>query len=649
MLSGLRRLINSTLGKIIAAAALILMAFLFTTSDIGKFTLGSTPGAQDVARVGDEGITQSDVVIRAKNAVQGAQAQNPGVTMKQFLDAGALDDLVSNLIDGATLDQFAQKLGLVVNDKQVDAKIASIPQFQGLNGKFDQKTYEQLLTSRGIKPDDFRKDVRRSLLARLLIDPVVGAHQVPRSLAAPYGRTLLEKRFGEALLIPVQAFGPGETPTEAEIQAFYRANAARYTIPERRVLRYALIDAAHLTGQKEPTEAEIAAAYKGAGIRYAPSETRTIEQVIVTDQAGAAALADKVRKGQSIKDAARAAGLEAATLTDTSLADYARQTNQSVASAVFAAKQGDVLTPAHLPFGWPVVRVGAIKKVPGKTLDQARGEIVLALKQQDAADALNTLQSQIDKGISGGSTFDQIAAEYKLTPQKTPALLNNGTDPDKPTEKPSDMQANLAKAAFDMQPNDPPLLVPMGSDGGFALVVLDHVAAAGPPPLAKIKDRVTIDVRVDKALVKARKAASDIVAAMGKGETLAQAIAKTGLKLPPPRSFAISRAELARFQGGQVPGPVRLLFTMKPKSAKLMQVEPGGPPGYFVVALNKVDLSDTSNLDQLVDNTQAALGTVIGRELLDQYLAAMKAEIGVKRNDAALKQVRDQLGGTSGN
>ena len=649
MLTGLRRLINSTLGKVIAGAALILIALMFTTTDISKFTQGSTPGAEDIAKVGSEEVTQTDLVTRARSAVDGARQQNPGVTMKQFLDAGALDDLINNMIDGAAIDQFAKKLGLIVSDKQVDAKIASIPQFQGLDGKFDQKAYESLLASRGIRPDEFRKDVRRSLVARLLIDPVVGAHQVPMGLARPYARTLLEKRYGSALLIPVQAFGPGETPTDAEVQAFYRANAARYLIPERRVLRYALVDAGNLTGQKDPSEAEIAAAYKGAGSRYAPSETRTVEQVIVADQKAAAALADKVRKGQPIAAAARAAGLEANTMADVSVTDLTRQTNAAIATAVFTAKQGDVLTPARLPFGWPVIQVGAIKKVPGKTLDQARGEIVIALKQQDAADALNALQGQIDKGISGGSTFDQIAADHKLTPQKTPAVINNGVDPDKPAEKPSDAQVQLAKAAFDMQPNDPPLLVPMGKDGGFALVVLDHVVAAGPPPLAKIKDRVVLDVRIDKALAKARKAASDIVAAMGKGETLAQAIAKSGLKLPPARPFAISRAELARFQNGQIPGPVRLLFTMKPKTAKLMQVEPGGPPGYFVVALDKVELNNTGDLGALAANTQQALGTVIGRELLDQYLSAIKAEIGVKRNDAALKQVRDQLGGASGN
>lgn len=647
MLSGLRRLINSTLGKLLALAVLVVIGIAFAAGDISSWHLGSgTAKSSIVATIDGEEITDQDVTARAQTQLMNIRQQNPDVTMQQFLDAGLLDQVVDDMVNGKSLEAYAKKLGMHVTDKQVDAEIASIPAFQGLDGKFDQKTYEQLLASRQLNSTLFRADVRRSLLARMLIDPISSAKQMPATLAQPYASTLLEQRNGQALLIPIQAFGPGAAPTDAEIKSFYQSHAAKYLIPERRVMRYALMSPSSMPALGEPSEAEIASAYKAGAARFAPSEDRTLEQVIVGDEAGAKALADKVRKGMTMTQAARAVGLEAQTIKNVKLKDYIAQSGAAIAQAAFAAKQGDVLVPGKAALGWPVVRVAAVNKIPGKTLDQARPDLIKDIKERHAAEALADLQNRIDDGISNGSTFDQLVADNKLTAQKTGALIANGIDTDQPTQKPDDTRTTLAKAGFDMQQGDSPQLVAIGSDGSFALVALDKVVAAGPPPLEKIKDRVAVDFRIDRALEQARKAAAQVVAAADKGESFAKAAAATGLKLPPIRDFSVKRIDIARQPDQQIPTPVKLLFSMKPRTAQLTRVNEGGPTGYFVVYLDKVVPGDaTGNADLLV-STRNALGGVIGRELAEQFVKSVKDEIGVKQNADALKRVRSQLTGS---
>ncbi|MEG8054367.1 peptidyl-prolyl cis-trans isomerase [Sphingomonas aerolata] len=232
-----------------------------------------------------------------------------------------------------------------------------------------------MLVERKLTDAQIRADIVRDTYAQQLILPTRGASQVPSQLALPFASLLLEKRSGLVGFIPTAAVPAGPAPTDAELNAFYHRNVARYTIPERRVIRYAVVDAARVKAQAVPTDAEIAAQYQQDRARYAPTEKRTITQVVVADQAGATAIAAKVKAGTAIADAARAAGLEASTQTAVEKAAYAGTTSPQVADAVFAAANAAVVGPVRTPLGWTIARIDSIQNVPAKTLDQVTGEI----------------------------------------------------------------------------------------------------------------------------------------------------------------------------------------------------------------------------------------------------------------------------------
>src|SRR3546814_12920118 len=52
---------------------------------------------------------------------------------------------------------------------------------------------------------------------------------------------LLEKRQGHVGFVPATAVAAGKAPTDAGIATFYSHETARYTVPERRVIRYAVV------------------------------------------------------------------------------------------------------------------------------------------------------------------------------------------------------------------------------------------------------------------------------------------------------------------------------------------------------------------------------------------------------------------------
>ena len=56
-----------------------------------------------------------------------------------------------------------------------------------------------------------------------------------------YANLMLERRRGTIGVVPTQALAAGINPTPAEVAAFYQRSRASFTIPERRVIRYAMI------------------------------------------------------------------------------------------------------------------------------------------------------------------------------------------------------------------------------------------------------------------------------------------------------------------------------------------------------------------------------------------------------------------------
>jgi peptidyl-prolyl cis-trans isomerase D len=642
MLNFFRRLTKSKAGGVIALFVLIVIGLAFAAGDINNVRGSNQAAGGSVATIGNTAVGEAALRQDVQNAFQGYRQQQPTLDMATFVTQGGFDQVLDRRVNALALQRFGESIGLAASKRAIDGEIASIPAFQGFDGKFSQANYDAILRQQQMTDKGLREDIARDMLARQLVAPTAGARQIPAQLATPYASLLLERRQGSVGFIPVSTMAAGTPPTDAELQTYYTRQRARYTIPERRVLRYAVLSAASLAGGAKPTPAEIAAAYNQQRAKYAPSERRTITQVVVADQAAANALAQKVKGGASMKDAARAAGLEASTAADVEKAALVTQTSQAIADAAFGATASTVLGPLRSPLGWHVVRVDSIQKLAGKSLAEATPELTAELTKVKAQQAITTTHDKLDDAISGGATFDEVIGDNKLSAQATPAITAAGQDPAAPTAQPNPLFARLAQAGFAAEQGDAPQLVPTDADGSFAVVGVGRVLPAAPPPLAQIKDRVTQDFIVDRNLRKARALAVAAVAKIDKGVSLDEALRETGVKVPLAQKLNASRAELAR-QGGQLPPPVALMFSMAAKRAKMLEAPQRG--GYFVVYLDAIQPGNAATNQTLVTSTRNGLGGVIGSELSEQFVAAVRNTVGVKRNAAAIARVRSELAG----
>lgn len=645
MLAFFRRIIQSRVGVIVAFAVLLLIALAFGMGDISNLGSGLSGGGGSVATVAGDTIGTAELRNAARTQMEDARRQDPRLDMAQFVAAGGFEATLERLINERAVDRFGRDVGMRVGKKLVDGQLASFPGLQGPDGKFNQQIYEGILRQRRTTDAEVRADIARGIVAQQLMLPTGGATQMPALLAQPYANLLLERRQGEIGLVPVAAVPAGAASTVAELQTWYRRNIARYSLPERRVIRYALVTPAGVKARAAPSEAEVAQSYAQQRQKYAATQKRKITQVTVLDQAAADALAARIKAGASVADAARTAGLEPRTLTGVDKAGYAAQSSPAAADAAFGAAKGAVIGPVRGTIGFVVARIEAVEQVPARTLAQAHDEIVAALTQTKTQAVMSDIQDKLGGAFDGNATFAEAIADQKLQAQATPAVTAQGLNPDQPGARPDPALAPVVQAAFAMADGDAPTIVQTAADGSYAVVAIERVVPAAPRPLAAVRDQVARDIALDRAKRAARQVAAGIVAKAGGGMPLAQAVAAAGLKLPAIRPLEAARADLARDPNG-APPPLALLFSMASGTAKLLEAP--NDLGWYVIRLDRIVPGDARRQPQVAVAAQRELAQLLGREYVQQFTTAIRRQIGVKRDAKAIAEVRAALTSNGG-
>lgn len=647
MISFFRRIFSSKIGLFLTLAFVGLIAFAFATADVsGSGAFGGVTGSGTAASVGDQELSTSELSQSVNNAFRAEQRQNPQLDLKSYIDDGGFESVLDRLINSFAIAAFGDKYGMTAGKRLVDAEIADIQSFQGADGQFSEENFRRALQQQGITEKQIRDDFTRNLLAEQILPAAGYGAFVPKKLVIPYASLLLETREGQIAIVPSAAFVDKTKPAEAAVKAFYSKNGERYTIPERRTLSYALFDKSRFEGRIQPTDKEIEGFYNLNKSEYAASETRNLEQVILPTEAAAKALADKIKSGNSMTEAAQSVGLSAAEIGSVSKGDLVESASQSVANAVFATEAGSVSTPAQSALGWHIVRVNGVDQIAGKTLAQARAEIVQQLTAEKTDEALAELTVRMEDEFAAGSSLSDVAKAEELKIESTPSLLANGQNPDNQNYKPIPEMQRLLPIAFSVEDDSSPQVVEIIPGQQYAILGVADIKPAAPPPLKSIEQLVMRDYVLDQGSKKAKAIADKIAKQVSGGMALSKAIVDAKVKLPAVETVKSTRAELAQMsQQNQVPPPLSLMFSMAEGTAKSLRAP--RDQGWFIVSLDEVIEGDAGKREDLLTATSAQFKQVFGNEYTEQLINAMKQDVGVERNDSALNTLKNQLTGRS--
>lgn len=649
MLRLIRRILDSKVGVWLALAFVGLVGIAFagadlsgTLSGLGTNLGGGAPGGT-VLTVGDRKVGEADLRNRVQGGYRAASANQPGLDLTSFVSGGGFEATVDRVLNAVGLEEFALSQNLTASKKLVDGRIASEPGFLGAGGQFDPVVFRRVLAENGITEAQVREDLRTDVLTRQLLSPVTAVAYVPPTIARRYVQLSLETRTGALATIPTTAMPQGAVPTQAEVAAFYAKNRARYTVPELRVIRIARFGADTVAGKAQPGDADIAAFYQVNQARFGPSERRSITQVTFFDEAAATAFAQTVRGGQSMANAAKAAGLQPLVVQGQDRAAYARANGEALAAAVWGAREGALLPPVRSQGSFTMARVDRVSRKPAQSLAEARPTIVTELTAERSASLLSELDERLYERVSNGESLPDIAKAEGLTVQTMPAVTAGGIDPNAGSPSPV-LPAPLAQRFAGLSADDEPVIDALVPNENFFIGDVARVVPAAPRPLVSIRDRVAADVVADRQLAAARKLADAIIARVKAGESLASAVRALGVALPPVQPLKASRQQLEQVQG-EVPPPLALLFAMAPRTAKRI-AGPNGA-GYGIVALTSVESGEIARADALVMAASRELSSTFGTEYGLQFARAARTAVGESRDESALNALKGSLTGAA--
>lgn len=622
---------------VLGILALVMIAFVITgvNAPTGPGGLGR---GEAVVEIEGEAIRESEVAEQVNRQFDRIRQQRPELDLATFFREGAFEEILRQLISGRALAIFGREQGLAVSKRLVDGQIASIPAFQNLAGQFDQNQFQQALQRERISEEALREDIAQTLIRQQLLLPVGASAFVPQAMAQQYANLLLERRTGSVGLVPTQVLAAAITPSDQEVAAHYQRNQARFTVPERRVLRYALIQAPNLPS---PSDAEIRAAYQANAARYAPRETRTLAQVVLPDQAAARALAQRVAAGASFEAAAQQAGYSAADIAvgEQSREAFARLSSPAVAAAAWSAAEGATTQPVQSPLGWHVVKVERINRTPAVPIERARAELIGEINARKAQEALTAAVTRVEDALADGATLDEVARAQNLQVVETPPLLANGQSPGTPNyQSPPEVQA-LIRGAADMTADDDPVVEAVGP-GRYAVMAVGRVIPAAAPPLAQIAQQVRADLIQERALARARTIADGIVAKVNRGMSPREAFASAGVTLPALQPIAARRIDIAR-PGQPVPPPLTMMFSLPEGRARALPAPDGA--GWFVVHTATAEPGNAAGQTQLLEATRTQFRQALGEEYAAQFTRAVEAGMEIERDEEAIAQVKRRL------
>jgi peptidyl-prolyl cis-trans isomerase D len=638
----------------LALAVIAIVVTGFGTDGMGGLPSGGARNSgETLAEVGGDEIQSSELEQLIRRRLSDMQRENPEIGIAQLLNAGVYESLLDQIIVRRALWAFGRENGVVVSDAMIDRMIVSVPTFHNLAGQFDNEIYRRWLEQAGITEQQVRREIAYDLMERQLQVPIALSVAPPESVVAQYGSLMLEQRRGLVAEVPIAALAQGIAPSDAEIAAFYARNRARYTVPERRVLRYALVSREQAAAGARATDEEIAAFYRQNQARYAGTETRNLLQIVLPDEAAARTFVSRAAGGANFIQAAQQAQRSArdVTLGAQNRQQFTNVSSPEVANAVFSAARGALVGPIRSPLGWHIVRVESISPAVARPLDAVRGEIRTEIERRKGDEALAAAIARIEDRIAEGLSFEDVARADNLTIVETPPLTAAGAAPGVQWQAPAEVPA-LVRGAFQVDPEDTePTIETLAPNQRYAILSVARVVPAAVPPLAEIRDRVRADVVRQQATQRARALADRIVARINGGVPAERALAEAGVRLPAPERVAVRRLDIAR-RGGQVPPALAALLAVPQGRARVV---PGSNGVYVVAVLERIPgrancpagqpaaAQQANEGCQAIEGARGDLRRELGGELSEQFARAAQNAVEVRRDEAAIRRARQQL------
>jgi len=519
---------------------------------------------------------------------------------EQAIQLGLLDQIVERMVAESLFDQEAQRLGLEIGPELVRQQMRREPAFKDSTGAFSAGAFNMALRNAGITEQEYVRMVRQEVDRQLMAGAIGAGALPPKALVVALERYRSEKRIAETVTIRHAAMTDLPVPSEADLVAFHKDNAARFTAPEYRQGQILRLSVEDLAASMPVDDAAIKEEYERNAHEYQTPEKRDLLQALVSDEAEAKKLAEAAKTGDFAAVAKDIAKLDADAIKLDGVAK--NDLPAELGDPIFAAAEGTVTEPVKSTLGWHVFKVMKIHPGSTRPIEEVREELKAAIAKEHAADQIARISVKLEDEIIGGGSFEEAAQKLNLKIVALGPVDRNGLDPEgKPAELPPTDRAQLLKSLFETSSGTNSGLVETDR-GDFFVLRVQNVIPSALKPLEQVKQQVTDAWLAEKRAAAAKAKATELFEkAKAEKDDLAKIAAESGLTVEttPP----VTRAGRSESVAPQV---VAAIFGAKPGALTRAST----PDAEVLIKVKEIVPSDAAEAEKQT--------TELGQRLRDQ-------------------------------
>lgn len=538
MLAFMRKFAKSWFAALLFAPLLIGFAVFGVNRDL--FAVGAS---SNVVEVGGRKVTAFDFKREFDNYKEQLEQrfQQPitlELARQQGLDRRVLEELAYR----ESLDELLSRMGLRASDKMFEDELRKAPMFfDSVTGEFDPEKYAAALAERKLTPAIFKGILTDEMRRNQFVAAAVAGLRAPRAYSAIGGLFALEQRDLAYFVIDPKSIGPVAAPTDAEVNAFIKANSSQWILPEFRAFTVVRFNAKDNEGGVTVTEAEIQKQFDFLKDSFSKPELRSVMQIAAKDAAQATAIAARLRKGESPTAVAKSLGVAAVNYDGKPRSAFF---DPAIAAAAFSLPQGGVSGPVKGKLGFVVIMVGNVTPGQTATLAEHREEIVAKIRKDLAAARISEMSKVYEDAHELGQPLVAAAAKAGAPVATYAPVTADGRGQDgKPV---AGISPQVLKAAFEQAQGGESDIQEAGPGEYFAVRV-DRIVPPAMPPMDLVRPQVVRNLTLRKTADLMRVRAESLLARVKKGESIDAVATSSGATVV--RVSNISRAGLQAHEG----------------------------------------------------------------------------------------------------
>jgi peptidyl-prolyl cis-trans isomerase D len=359
-------------------------------------------GGDVVATVGDESISRAEWDANHKTEVDRLRAAMPNIDPKLLDSPSARYVTLERMVRERALAQASKDARLTTSDARLARDLQDNPAIASLrkpDGSLDMDRYRQLLGAQGMSPEMYEARLRNDIAVRQVELGITQTALVANTSADEALKAFFERREIQVANFKAQDFAAQVKPSDADIEAYYKANTTQFQAAEQAAVEYVVLDINAVRKSITLSEADVKSYYEQNAARLSGQEERRASHILIT----AAKTSSQEERDKAMSKAKEL--LQIVKQKPESFAEVARKNSQDPGSAsnggdldffargamvkpfeeaAFALKKGEISDVVTSDFGFHIIKVTDIKTPKQKSFDELRASLEDELKNQQA-------------------------------------------------------------------------------------------------------------------------------------------------------------------------------------------------------------------------------------------------------------------------